>query len=92
MKTPDLRKLEIKKLVETLVNGAASADETLKRWPSGAALNAEEESLFHEVEHYAADADIRAKDVAKTPGDTTYGDYQVSLIRNLLAEFLETKS
>lgn len=89
MESSEYRKEQIRNLVESMLNGSVSADEVLTRWPLGPALNPEEERLSHEIGHYATDADIRAKDAAEDPGNTTYADYQIDLIRKHLAEFLD---
>jgi hypothetical protein len=43
---------------------------------------------LHELRHYIEDADIRAKDSASDPHDTTYVNYQLGLIRERLEKFL----
>jgi hypothetical protein len=91
MKTSESRKTEIKSLVDSLLSGLISAEDAIGRWPSGASLGTEEERLRHEVGHFAADADIRAKDAARNAGDKTYEEYQMNLIRKCLAEFLSVK-
>lgn len=87
MENSENRQTEIVELVTLFLNEVLSADDVLKRWPKGPALNGAEEFLSHEIGHYAADADIRAKDAAKDPDNTTYKDYQLGKIREWLAKF-----
>jgi hypothetical protein len=63
-------------LLEQVLAGVKQVDEVLKLWP---AIDDESEEViktaWHNLYHYSADDDIRAKDIA-------YGNYQKNLLRD----------
>lgn len=69
----------MERLVNEVLGGTLDAEEALDQWPSGECASETESMLKHQLQHYAADADIRAK-------DATYTKYQEGVIRDLLAK------
>lgn len=69
----------IERLVNEVLRGALDAEKALDQWPSGECAGETESVLQHQLQHYEADSDIRAK-------DPTYTAYQEGVIRGLLAK------
>lgn len=82
----------IQKICNEILGGHSDPIGLLKTWPmpKGPFLPGEE-NLNHALYHYAADADIREKDAAEDPSDTTYEEYQINEIRKWLAELYKVK-
>jgi hypothetical protein len=70
-------------LLEQVLSGATPPDLALERWPS---IEAEDDELLvltgHDLSHFAADGDIRARDRA-------YAEYQAQLLTRRLREIRE---
>lgn len=66
-------------ILEQLTRGELEAGEALSRWPDFATRNAILDRAWHDLSHFAEDADIRQR-------DRRYADYQIVLLKERIAE------